>query len=73
VPLERFIISPEFVTFPGMSEEQNASIVAFRAMFASALRRREVADSGASDIPPMSDMLGKASWGILYRCTYSFH
>ena len=73
MPLERFIISPEFVTFPGMSEEQNAPIVAFRAIFASALRRREVAASGASDTPPISDMLGEASWGVLYRCTYSFH
>jgi hypothetical protein len=73
VLLERFIISLEFVTFPGMSEEPNAPTVTFRAMFASALRRREVAASGASDTPPMSDMLGEASWGILYRCTYSFH
>src|SRR5437588_10776973 len=33
VPLERFIISPEFVTFPGLSAEQNATIIAFREKF----------------------------------------
>ena len=40
VPLERFLISPEFVTFPGLSVEDNAPIVAFRVAFAAALRER---------------------------------
>ena len=41
VPLESFLISPEFVTFPGLSVEENAPIVAFRGKFAAALRERE--------------------------------
>ena len=41
VPLESFLISPEFVTFPGLSVEENAPIVTFRRKFAAALRERE--------------------------------
>ena len=49
VPLERFLISPEFVTFPGLSVEQNAPIVAFRENFAAALRKRERGDNLPED------------------------
>lgn len=51
VPLERFLISPEFVTFPGLSVEENAPIVAFRAKFAAALRERERGDDPPDDKP----------------------
>lgn len=49
VPLERFLISPEFVTFPGLSVEQNAPIVAFRVAFAAALRERGRGDGLPDD------------------------
>lgn len=49
VPLESFLISPEFVTFPGLSVEQNAPIVAFRKKFAAALRERERCDNLPDD------------------------
>jgi aminoglycoside phosphotransferase (APT) family kinase protein len=68
VPLERFMISPEFVTFPGQSAEQNATIVKFRDKFAAALRIRESADA-----PMLADLLGTPLWDIVYRCTYSYH
>jgi hypothetical protein len=42
VPLECSMISPEFVTFPGLPPEKNATIVAFREKFGAALRMREV-------------------------------
>ena len=49
VPLERFLISPEFATFPGLSVEENAPIVAFRKKFAAALRDRERGDDLPDD------------------------
>ena len=45
VPLESFLISPEFVTFPGLSVEENAPVIAFRRKFAAALRERERGDN----------------------------
>lgn len=45
VPLENFLISPELDTFPGLSVEENAPIVAFRGKFAVALRERERGDN----------------------------
>ena len=71
VPVERFIVCPEFVTFPGLTDEQNAPIVAFGEMFASAFRRRELEASGASEVPLIADLIGTALWEIVYRCTYS--
>ncbi len=49
VPLEQFLISPEFGTFPGLSVEQNAPIVAFREKFAASLRKRERGDNLPED------------------------
>jgi len=39
VPLERFIVSPEFVTFPGLSAAQSDTIVSFRKEFAGLSER----------------------------------
>lgn len=60
VPLERFLASPEFATFPGLSAEENAPIIAFRDKFAAALRGRELTTSrlvrsGGSDGSDGSD------------------
>ena len=71
VPLERFMITPEFVTFPGLSDEKNAVIIAFADKFATALRKLEVENS--SQTPYLSDMLNTPRWEVLYRCTYSYH
>ena len=54
VPLERFLASPEFATFPGLSAEENAPMITFRERFAAALRARELTtprlvESGGSD------------------------
>ena len=76
-PLERFMISSEFVTFPRLSVEQNATIVAFRDKFAAALRMRETAARKVADgntcTPMLADLLGTPLWDIVYRCTYSYH
>lgn len=42
VPVERFLASPEFATYPGLSTEENAPTVRFRDKFAAALRAREL-------------------------------
>lgn len=55
VPLERFLISPEFVTFPGLSVEENAGIVAFRGKFAAALRERERGGDNHDHVPDADD------------------
>ena len=49
VPLERFVICPEFVTYPGLSVEQNAPFVAFRRKFAAVLKEMEKQDSLRED------------------------
>ncbi|CAF9924363.1 hypothetical protein IMSHALPRED_006163 [Imshaugia aleurites] len=49
VPLERFLTTPEFTTFPGLSVEQNAPIVVFREKFAAALKKRERGDDLPDD------------------------
>jgi hypothetical protein len=74
VPLERFIITPEFVTFSGLSDEQNTPSIAFRKKFAAVLRTKELAAWKDPDGPPLiADMLGTPLWEIVYRCTYSYH
>jgi isoamyl acetate esterase len=85
VPLERFLASPEFAVFPGLSTEENASTIKFRDNFAAALRVRELTASRSvqgcgwskHDITPspalLSDLIGTPLWEIVYRCTYSFH
>lgn len=74
VPLERFIISPELVTFPGLSDEHNAPSIAFREKFAAVLRTKELGARKIPDGPPLiADMLGTPLWEIVYRCTYSHH
>ncbi|KAI9803260.1 MAG: hypothetical protein M1825_002051 [Sarcosagium campestre] len=79
-PVERFVVSPEFVTFPGLKAEENAPILAFRDKFVLALKNKEVASTGAQhlttdeiDVNPISDLFGTPLWEIVYRCTYSYH
>ena len=82
VPVERFTISPEFVTFPGLSAKENEPIITFREKFAFSLRKREVGTrTGDGDRPEdtpsssprlISDLLGTPLWEVVYRCTYSF-
>ena len=78
--LEHFIISPKFVTFPGLSAEQNAAIIAFYKKFVAALRVRELVVSKidyskSCIVAPLllSDLLGTLLWDIVYYCTYSYH
>ena len=86
VPLERFIITPEFATFPGLSAEENEPSVTFRKKFAAALKKREIASmtGGAKapgDLPSspssssirfISDIIDTPRWEIVYRSTYSY-
>ncbi len=85
VPTERFIINPEFITFPGLSAEENEPIIAFREKFAFAPRKRKVGTNpgdcdGPEDVPSSSsssprlilDLLGTPLWEVVYRCTYSY-
>lgn len=85
IPLERFTVTPEFATFPGLSIEGNEPGVTFREKFAAALKKREVADSAGSgdeapgDLPAasssmrfVSDLIGTPLWEIVYRSTYSY-
>lgn len=88
VPLERFLVSPEFATFPGLGPEENAGTVAWRDEFKMALRGRELGARGEGGVgggggeggdgiwtsPALiSDLLGTPLWEIVHRCTYSFH
>jgi len=84
VPLERFTITPEFATFPGLSAEENESSVTFRKKFAAALKKREITTmtggfkapgglpSSSSSSRFTSDLIGTPLWEIVYRSTYSY-
>lgn len=70
VPVEQFLVSPEFITFPGRaerSEEINRSIIEFRDMFVKTWREIETGPLLTSPLA-ISDV---ASWVIpelVYRC-----
>ncbi|KND87299.1 hypothetical protein TOPH_08043 [Tolypocladium ophioglossoides CBS 100239] len=74
-PLERLAVSPEFITFPGLSEEKNRVIVQFRDATRECLQ--ELVDeverfSPAGDRKTtLSTILGSRQAEITHRCTYS--
>lgn len=75
VPLERCIISPEFVTFPGLSVQENEPIRRFRAMFSKALAQKEheqSCDIGTSSSRKLSEMVDTPLSELVYRCVYSY-
>jgi hypothetical protein len=75
VPLERYAISPEFVTFPGLTAEENEPIKAFCALFVKALKNRErigPQDNISKQSPMLSDIVGTPMAELVYRCTYSY-
>ena len=66
VPLERFTITPEFATFPGLSAEGNEPGITFRRKFAAALKKREIATmtggvEAPGDLPSPSSSLSSLS------------
>jgi hypothetical protein len=73
VPLERLAVSPEFVTFPAGSGEQNDKIRAFKALVHESLQRREeteASDGGSSPLLLIKFFASKRA-EITHRCTYS--
>ncbi|CAG9993120.1 unnamed protein product [Clonostachys byssicola] len=73
VPLERLAVSPEFITFPGLSPEENQDTIDFRELVVAHLRDLESpirTRSGNSIF--LSDILGTKAAEITHRCTYSF-
>ena len=83
VPVERFTITPELITFPGLSAAENEPIVTFREKFAAALKKREMAtiaggEEAREPSPPsstlrfFSDLIGTPRWEIMFRSTYSY-
>jgi aminoglycoside phosphotransferase (APT) family kinase protein len=70
VPVEQFLVSPEFIPLPGLSEEGNRPIIEFRAMFIRAWMEIEKGTLSKS-LLAISDV---ASWTIpelVYRCISS--
>jgi hypothetical protein len=70
VPVEQFLVSPEFITLPGLSEEGNRPIIEFRAIFIKAWREIETGPLPTS-LLAISDV---ASWTIpelVYCCISS--
>ncbi|KAK4040318.1 kinase-like domain-containing protein [Parachaetomium inaequale] len=74
VPVERLVVSPEFITFPAGSDEQNKNIRAFRALVHEHLQRLEGRESSADNSPAflLSNFFGSKRADITHRCTYSF-
>ncbi|KAM3460197.1 hypothetical protein NHJ6243_006131 [Beauveria neobassiana] len=75
-PLERLAVTPEFITFPGITDEENQVILDFRGLVRDNLRdleaqSRESASSSGSKTA-LSAILGTSRADITHRCTYSF-
>ncbi|KAF3480076.1 uncharacterized protein GIQ15_05423 [Arthroderma uncinatum] len=49
VPLERFALCPEFITFPGRSDDDNRPIIEFRDLVIQAIKKREAKERGSQD------------------------
>ena len=80
VPFERLAVTPELITAPGLSAEENRPIVKFKDLVVASLRRNEAkglsVDDKAEDgeLPQMhafSDFLASNRAEIVHRCTYS--
>ncbi|KAG5950826.1 hypothetical protein E4U57_007347 [Claviceps arundinis] len=74
-PLERLAVSPEFITFHGISDEKNQVILDFRATIRDCLQ--ELVSKSEQTTPTkkkkttLSMILGSKQADITYRCTYS--
>ncbi|KAK3293768.1 kinase-like domain-containing protein [Chaetomium fimeti] len=76
VPLERLVVSPEFVTFPAGSEENNKKIIGFKELVREHLQHLEEAgrdpiQSSEASQPFLSQFFGSRHAEITHRCTYS--
>jgi hypothetical protein len=74
VPVERFAVSPEFVTLPGLSFKANEPIRAFREMFIKALEEIECKHHANSEQESfsLSKIVGSPLAELVFRCTYSY-
>ncbi|OAQ99517.1 hypothetical protein LLEC1_05571 [Akanthomyces lecanii] len=75
-PVERLAVSPEFITFPGMTDEQNQVIIDFRNRVRDDLADLEAKARQADPVliskTLVSAILGTERADIIHRCTYSF-
>lgn len=73
VPLECLVVSPEVITFPGGSDEQNDNILTFRSLIREHLQYLEKIDCSADKISStlLSHVFGSKRADITHRCTYS--
>jgi hypothetical protein len=75
VPVERLVVSPEFITFPAGSDEKNKNIRAFKALVREHLQHLEGTEGSADNHNPpllLSNFFGSKRADITHRCTYSF-
>lgn len=69
VPLERLVVSPEIITFPGISDEQNNDILAFISLVREHIQHLEQKDKITPTL--LSDFFGTKRAEVTHRCTYS--
>jgi hypothetical protein len=80
VPIERLAVLQEFMTFPGLSDEENRPILEFKSLVVRFLREKEASMTAAEQqtvsedhvaYTPLSGFLESPRWEIAYFCTYS--
>jgi aminoglycoside phosphotransferase (APT) family kinase protein len=75
MPMERLAVCPEFITFPGLSDEENRPIIEFKELFIESLRRREDAAVHAEEkqrsFTTLSTFMKSERAEIAYLCTYT--
>lgn len=72
VPLERLAVTPELITFPGLSDEENRPTIEFKNLVVQSLRMEEASSEAHAPAPtPLSTFLASKRAEITHRCTYS--
>ncbi|KAF5136338.1 hypothetical protein E5D57_000098 [Metarhizium anisopliae] len=76
-PLKRLAVSPEFITFPALPDQENQPIVAFRDATRNCLQelvnknKTEQSSAAIGRKTTLSMILGSKQAEITHRCTYS--
>ncbi|KAM5469257.1 hypothetical protein MauCBS54593_004613 [Microsporum audouinii] len=71
MPLERLALCPEFIAFPGLSDEENRSIIKFKTLVIQSLKELETDANHSQSLTSLSDYMESDRAEIAYLCQFS--
>ncbi|EEQ31606.1 hypothetical protein McanMca71_006093 [Microsporum canis] len=71
MPLERLALCPEFIAFPGLSDEENRSIIEFKTLVIQSLKELETNANHSRNLTSLSDYMESPRAEIAYLCQFS--